>query len=127
MIKKRPEEISVSVDTLATWKDGPTKAAIVEFVERVTRDGSADYVLPEARIATFDNDGTLWCEKPLPIQLDFILRYFAMQDEKDESLRQRQPCKASYEKDLHWLGTAMVKHYHGDDSDVRVLIGGLQD
>ena len=59
---------------LATWTDGPTKSAIVDFVGRVTAEGGTDYVAPEARVAVFDNDGTLWCEKPMYIQLDFIVR-----------------------------------------------------
>ena len=62
---------------LETWNDGPTKSAIVDFVGRVTTEGGPDYVAPEARIATFDNDGTLWCEKPMYIQLDFIVRRLA--------------------------------------------------
>ena len=45
---------------LETWNAGPTKSAIVDFVGRVTTDGGPDYVAPEARIAVFDNDGTLW-------------------------------------------------------------------
>ena len=53
----------LSVAELASWTDGPTKSAIVDFVGRVTAEGP-DYVAPEDRIAVFDNDGTLWCEKP---------------------------------------------------------------
>jgi hypothetical protein len=52
----------------------------------------------EERVAVFDNDGTLWCEKPIPIQLDFILRRFAEQAAEEESLRGRQPWKAAYER-----------------------------
>ena len=59
---------------LQAWSDGPTKSAIVDFVGRVTAEGGPDYVAPEARVAVFDNDGTLWCEKPMYIQLDFIVR-----------------------------------------------------
>src|SRR5437773_3914244 len=60
-------------DPLSSWNDGPTKQAIVAFVEKVTKEGSPDFVPTEERIATFDNDGTLWCEKPMPIQLFFAL------------------------------------------------------
>jgi phosphoglycolate phosphatase-like HAD superfamily hydrolase len=59
-----------SPDILRSWNDGAAKRAIVDFVNRVTRDG-ADFVPPAQRIATFDNDGTLWAEKPLPFQLIF--------------------------------------------------------
>jgi len=55
---------------LASWNDGPTKSAITDFVGRVTEEGGSDYVEPAARVAVFDNDGTLWTEKPLVIQLD---------------------------------------------------------
>jgi phosphoserine phosphatase len=60
-------------DPLPSWNDGPTKQAIIAFVEKVTREGSPDFVPIPERIATFDNDGTLWCEHPLPVQLYFAL------------------------------------------------------
>ena len=59
---------------LASWNDTPTKQAIVDFVAQVSDESSPNYVPHEARIAVYDNDGTLWCEKPMPIQADFILR-----------------------------------------------------
>ena len=62
------------------------KSAIVDFVGRVTAEGGPDYVAPEARIATFDNDGTLWCEKPMYIQLDFIVRRLSEKAAEDPSL-----------------------------------------
>jgi phosphoserine phosphatase len=110
---------------LASWNDGAAKAAIVEFVERVTTEGGPDYVPPPERIAVFDNDGTLWCEKPMPIELGFILTRLAEMAEADESLREKQPWKAAHEHDYAWLGSAMIKHYEGDDSDVRLLIAGV--
>jgi hypothetical protein len=61
-------------DPLGSWREGATKQAIMDFVQRVTTEGGADAVPPPERVAVFDNDGTLWCEKPMPIQLDFILR-----------------------------------------------------
>jgi len=60
-------------DLLASWNDGPTKKSIVDFVARVTKVGGIDYVAPEERIATFDNDGTLWSEQPYYFQLSFAL------------------------------------------------------
>jgi haloacid dehalogenase-like hydrolase len=110
---------------LASWNDGPAKAAIVEFVERVTTEGGADYVPPSERIAVFDNDGTLWCEKPMPIELGFVLERLAEMADADSSLREKQPWKAARERDHHWLGGAITKHYHGDDGDVRVLMAGI--
>lgn len=111
--------------TLRSWNDTATKRVIVEFVQSVCREGGPDYVAPAERIAVFDNDGTLWCEKPMPIELVFILKRFAAMAGEDESLRGRQPWKAAYENDHAWLGQAITKHYHGDDSDVKVLMGGL--
>ena len=81
--------------TLASWNDTPARAAIVEFVERVTTEGGPDYVPPAERVATFDNDGTLWCEKPMPIELGFILMRLAEMAEADPSLRDKQPWKAA--------------------------------
>lgn len=60
-------------DPLPSWNDGPAKRAIIAFVEKVTREGSPDFVPPAERIAAFDNDGTLWCEKPMPVQLHFVI------------------------------------------------------
>jgi phosphoserine phosphatase len=111
-------------DLLISWRDTPTKEAIVDFVARVTGDGP-DHVPPDARIATFDNDGTLWCEKPLPIQLAFILERLAEMATIDESLRGRQPWKAAVERDIPWLAGVMTKHYAGDDTGVKVLLGGV--
>ncbi len=60
-------------DPLPSWNDRKAKQSIVEFVTKVTKPGSPDFVPAPERIATFDNDGTLWCEKPLPVQLYFAL------------------------------------------------------
>jgi FMN phosphatase YigB (HAD superfamily) len=117
--------MATNKNLLASWNDTATRGAIVQFVESVTREGSSTFVPPEERVAVFDNDGTLWCEKPMPIQLDFTLRRLAEMAAQDPSLREQQPWKASYEKDFHWLGAAMVKHYHGDDGDLRLLMGAI--
>jgi phosphoglycolate phosphatase-like HAD superfamily hydrolase len=60
-------------DPLPSWNDTAPKKAIIAFVERVTKEGSPDFVRSEERIATFDNDGTLWCEQPMYFQLLFAL------------------------------------------------------
>ena len=62
-----------AADPLPSWNDGPAKQSIIDFVTKVTTPGSPDFVPVPERIATFDNDGTLWCEKPLPVQLYFAL------------------------------------------------------
>ena len=108
-------------DPLASWKDGPTKDAVLEFVERVSADG----VPPDERVAVFDNDGTLWCEKPMPIQADFILRRLHEMAEADPTLRERQPWQAAYGRDYGWFGKVLEEHYAGDDTNVRTLLGGV--
>jgi hypothetical protein len=65
--------ITRAQDPLPSWNDTAPKKAIVAFVEKVTKEGSPGFVPVAERIATFDNDGTLWCEKPLPVQLFFTL------------------------------------------------------
>ena len=61
-------------DQLPSWRDGSSKKAIVSFVERVTTNGSPDFVPTAERIAAFDNDGTLWAEQPAYFQLLFASR-----------------------------------------------------
>ena len=64
---------SQAADPLPSWNDGPAKQSIISVIERVTTPGSPDFVPVAERIATFDNDGTLWSEQPLPVQLYFVL------------------------------------------------------
>src|SRR4051812_25923697 len=113
------------VGGLSSWRDGPAKQAIVTFVARVCGEDGSEPVPVEDRLAVFDNDGTLWCEKPMPIQLDFILRRLAAMAEADTALRERQPWKAAYEHDYGWLSAVMAEHYAGDETNVRVLAGGI--
>src|SRR5689334_554830 len=110
---------------LASWNDTPTRAAIVDFVTRVTTEGGPDYLPPAERVTTFDNDGTLWCEKPMPIELGFILERLAQMAKADGSLRERQPWQAAIEQDYQWLGDVMTRHYHGDDTGLKVLMSGI--
>jgi hypothetical protein len=112
-------------DPLGSWREGASKQAILDFVQRVTTEGSPELVPPSERVAAFDNDGTLWCEKPMPIQLDFLLRRLAVMADQDPALRTRQPWQAAYTKDYGWLGEVMTKHYHGDDRDLPVLAAGV--
>jgi len=112
-------------ELLSSWNDGKTKQKILNFIQSVTDPNQASFVPVEERIAVFDNDGTLWCEKPMYIQLDFLLRKLATQAKNDESLRYKQPWQAAWEKDFDWLGGAVTKHYQGDDSDLQVLIRGI--
>jgi hypothetical protein len=112
-------------DPLPSWNDTGTRQAIVGFVEAVTRAGADGHVPPAERVAVFDNDGTLWCEKPMPIQLDFILRRLAVMADQDPSLRERQPWQAAYTRDYGWLGQLVTSHYQGDDRELPVLAAGV--
>jgi len=116
----------VAEATLASWRDAPARRAIVDFVARVTAEDGPEFVAPAERVAVFDNDGTLWSEKPIPIQLDFTLFRLAALANADPSLRARQPFKAAIERDYRWLGDAMVKHYGGDEADLRLLMGAVE-
>jgi hypothetical protein len=94
-------------DPLSSWNDGAAKSAIVDFVARVTKEGGRNFVLPAERIATFDNDGTLWCEQPVQVQVFFLIDRVKEMAAKDPSLKERQPYKALLEHDhktLHALG-----------------------
>lgn len=82
-----------------SWIGGETKTKIMDFVRRVTDKDSSDYIPPENRIAVFDNDGTLWCEKPLPIQSDFLFRRWNQMSKENPDLKLKQPWKAISEKD----------------------------
>jgi hypothetical protein len=79
---------------LSSWRDGPTKQGI-DFVTRTCGESGFAAVTPEERVAVFDNDGTLWCEKPMPIQLDFILRRLGEMVAERPELAERQLWKAS--------------------------------
>jgi hypothetical protein len=113
--------MSATTDVLTRWNGGAARDAIVAFVERTVAEG----VPVDERVAVFDNDGTLWCEKPLPIQADFILRRLVEMAEADPTLRERQPWKAAYERDYAWLGSVITQHYAGDDSNLPALLGGI--
>jgi phosphoglycolate phosphatase-like HAD superfamily hydrolase len=87
-------------DPLPSWHDGATKKSITDFVARTTTQGGADFVPPAERIATFDNDGTLWCEQPVYFQVAFAFdRVKAMAPQHPE-WKTKQPFKALLEKDM---------------------------
>jgi len=110
-------------DVLPSWRDGATRRAILDFVAAVTEGPDA---VPEVeRVAVFDNDGTLWTEKPMPTQLHYLLLHWAAAAEADPNLAEKQPYQAAATGDLAWLGAAIDKHYAGDESDLKVMIGAI--
>ncbi|RDH78206.1 haloacid dehalogenase-like hydrolase [Mycolicibacterium moriokaense] len=106
---------------MESWVDGPAKSAIVDFVGLVDDRG----VAPEERVAVFDNDGTLWVEKPAYVQLDFLVRRLAEQAAADPALKDNPPYAAAASGDLDWFGGAVTKHYNGDDSELKLLAGAI--
>src|SRR4051794_11731102 len=110
---------------LPSWREGPARAANVDLVRKSCGEDGVVPIPVEARVAVFDNDGTLWCEKPMPIQLDFILRRLVAMATAQPELRERQPWKAAFERDYAWFGKVMADHYAGDDTNVKTLAGGI--
>lgn len=99
----RPEP--KSVDPLLSWNEGASKESILQFVEDITNETSPNYVPPEDRIATFDNDGTLWAEKPTYVQVLFLFQRIREMAKDHPEWKQTQPYKAVLEKDYATLGT----------------------
>jgi phosphoglycolate phosphatase-like HAD superfamily hydrolase len=112
-------------EDLSLWNDTLTRKAILDFVAAITTPGGPDYVPPAERIATFDNDGTLWLEKPLYIQLQHGLRVIGRLAAQKPELRERQPFKAVYEKDMVWLGKVAADFAKGDPSGAMILGSGF--
>ena len=109
------------------WTQTPTRQGILDFVAAITTPGSPNFVQPAERVATFDNDGTLWLEKPLYIQLQHGLHAIGRAAVERPELRERQPFKAVYEKDMAWLGKVAADYAKGDLSGVFTLVTGLAE
>ena len=90
-------------DPLPSWNDGAAKQSIVNFVTAVTREGSPDFVPVPQRIATFDNDGTLWCEHPMYVQLAFALDRVKAMAPLHPEWKNKQPFKAVLDGDMKAL------------------------
>lgn len=95
-------------DHLTSWNDTPTKQVILDFVTTVTDESNPGYVPPSERIAAFDNDGTLWSEKPMYNQFVFGLETLAAKAAQNPSLRNKQPYKAAFEQDMAWISSYMT-------------------
>jgi hypothetical protein len=95
-----PQPAKPAADPLPSWNDGPSKKAIVDFVTRVTRDGGPDFVTAAARIAVFDNDGTLWCEQPLYSQFLFALDRVKALAPKHPEWKSKEPFASILKGDL---------------------------
>jgi hypothetical protein len=92
-----------TTEALPSWNDGAAKQAVVAFVGKVTKQGSPDFVPPAERIATFDNDGTLWCEQPMYVQMAFALDRVKELAPKHPEWKNQQPFKAILERNFKAL------------------------
>jgi len=101
--------VARAADPLPSWNDGPAKAAIVAFVDKVTKPGSPDFVPEPERIATFDNDGTLWAEQPMYFQLFFALDRVKALAPQHPEWKTTQPFKAALEGDMKALAASGEK------------------
>ena len=95
---------AANADPLPSWNDGALKKAIIDYVSKVTTSGSSTFIPVEYRIATFDNDGTLWSEMPT-IELEYAKLAFKKMIQKNPELAKQQPYKAIIEKDKKYLAT----------------------
>ena len=112
---------------LSLWNETTQKEAILDFVQAVTNKSDPHYVPPVERIATFDNDGTLWCEKPMYIQLVHGLRGIGKMAAAKPEVRDRQPFKAVYEKDTVWLGKVATDYAKGDPTGFFTVASGIAE
>ena len=96
-------------DPLPSWNEGAVKKSIIDFVKRVSTPGELDFVSPAERIATFDNDGTLWAEQPVYFQLAFAIDRIKALAPQHPGWRTRQPFKALLEHDMKALAASGEK------------------
>ena len=87
-------------DPLPAWNDGPSKQAIIRFVQETTKPGSSQFIPKEERIAVFDNDGTLWNEQPIYVQLAFTIDRIKALAPQNPQWKTQQPFKAVLENDI---------------------------
>jgi phosphoserine phosphatase len=100
---------AAAADPLASWNDGPSKAAIVAFVEKVTKEGAPDFVPPAERIAVFDNDGTLWAEQPFYFQGMFIFDRVKALAPQHPEWKTTEPFASALKMDMKGLAAAGQK------------------
>jgi hypothetical protein len=101
--------VANAADPLPSWNEGPAKKAILEFVAAVTDKSSKDYVEPVKRIATFDNDGTLWVEYPMYTQVLFAFDRVKKLAPQHPEWKTKQPFKALLEGDMKTVGASGMK------------------
>jgi hypothetical protein len=105
----RTNSALAQTDPLPSWNDGAAKSSITDFVARVTTRGGPDFVPPDQRIATFDNDGTLWIEQPMYVQFAFILDRVKALAPQNPGWKTKQPFKAVLDGDMKALAATGEK------------------
>ena len=109
-LKTEPDDEIISSDPLPSWKDGGNKSAIIDFVKQITQQDGSNYVRPEERIATFDNDGTLWCEQPV-VQMEFIIYKIQKMAPEHPEWKKQLPYKAILEGDKSFLINDLINNH----------------
>jgi phosphoserine phosphatase len=117
--------VAGAADVLPSWSDGPSRRAIVSFVDRVTTSTSPDFVPPAERIAVFDNDGTLWAEQPMYFQLAFAVERVKELAVEHPEWKEREPFKSVLAGDLktalaggaHAIGELVMATHAGMTTD----------
>ena len=110
-----------SVDQLPSWKSGPARDAIVEFVEQASVEDSETFIPPADRVAAFDNDGTLWCEQPMPPQAPFLLEKLVGMVRADTSLAEREPFRAIVNRDPEFFAGVATQ----DPAAIEMFLRGI--
>ncbi len=95
--------ISVPSDPLSVWQEGEAKQRLNAFIANITDAGADTFVAPEARIAVFDNDGTLWAEEPWPVSFEFIFWRIRQLAPANPDWMQQPSYRAVIERDTEWL------------------------
>jgi FMN phosphatase YigB (HAD superfamily) len=110
---------------LQSWNETSTKRAILDFVARIADPASPSFVPSSERVAVFDNDGTLCCERPVPLQVDFMMARLRQLAEASPALRTQQPYRAAVDHDYTWLTGVIEQHYQGHDEELHRLASTL--
>jgi len=121
------EMIMMSGENLSLWNDTSTKSAIVGYVHAVTDPNNTKFVPEAERVATFDNDGTLWLEKPLYMQLHHLIRQIGIVAASNPAVRIKQPFKAVYENDQAWFKEAAAGISKGDLTKAMSIVAGAAE
>ncbi|MCI0441825.1 haloacid dehalogenase-like hydrolase [bacterium] len=93
-------KIALAADPLPSWNEGSVKKAVISFVTKVTTQGSSDFVKPPERIATFDNDGTLWAEQPMYFQFLFAIDRIKAMAPQHPDWKDKQPFASILKGDI---------------------------